>query len=112
MTLKTTKWKSGLGPSPRLEPFLRWERGYGLLKDNINIVSLTSRDCLGLSFQRMYIYLVICLHFSSNLVSPETHKGLKRGTLICLPCPMLVIIRFGKYHIWNEKKKQLTNQTS
>ena len=36
---------------------------------------------------------------------PETHKGLKRVTLICLLCPMLVIIHFRKYHIWNEKKR-------
>ena len=27
----------------------------------MNIVSLTLRDCLGLSFQGMYIYLFICL---------------------------------------------------
>ena len=37
-------------------------------------------------------------------IKPETHKGLKRVTLICLFCPMLVIIHFEKYHIWNEKK--------
>ena len=30
-------------------------------KDEMNIVSLTLRDCLGLSFQGMYIYLFICL---------------------------------------------------
>ena len=36
---------------------------------------------------------------------PETHKGLKRVTLICLLCPMLVIIHFEKYHIWNENKR-------
>ena len=40
-----------------------------------------------------------------NLMKPETHKGLKRVTLICLLCPMLVIIHFRKYHIWNEKKR-------
>ena len=39
-----------------------------------------------------------------HLVDTETHKGLKRVTLICLLCPMLVIIHFRKYHIWNEKK--------
>ena len=38
-------------------------------------------------------------------VLPETHKGLKRVTLICLPCLMLVNIHFRKYHIWNEKKR-------
>ena len=38
-------------------------------------------------------------------VISETHKGLKRATLICLLCPMLVIIHFRKYHIWNEKKR-------
>ena len=38
-------------------------------------------------------------------VQAETHKGLKRVTLICLLCPMLVIIHFRKYHIWNEKKR-------
>ena len=38
-------------------------------------------------------------------VIPETHKGLKRVTLICLLCPMLVKIHFRKYHIWNEKKR-------
>ena len=41
----------------------------------------------------------------SHYVSTETHKGLKRVTLICLPCPMLVNIHFRKYHIWNEKKR-------
>ena len=30
-------------------------------KDEMNIASLTLRDCLGLSFQGMYIYLFICL---------------------------------------------------
>ena len=44
--------------------------------------------------------------------TPETHKELKRVTLICLLCPMLVIIHFRKWHIWNEKKRWLTNQTS
>ena len=39
------------------------------------------------------------------LVKSETHKGLKRVTLICLLCPMLVIIHFRKYHIWNKKKR-------
>ena len=39
------------------------------------------------------------------LCKPETHKELKRVTLICLLCPMLVIIHFQKYRIWNEKKK-------
>ena len=37
--------------------------------------------------------------------APETHKGLKRVTLICLLCPMLVIIHFRKNHVWNEKKR-------
>ena len=45
-------------------------------------------------------------------VLPETHKGLKRVTLICLLCLMLVIIHFRKYHVWNEKKRKLTNQIS
>ena len=39
------------------------------------------------------------------VLSAVTHKGLKRVTLICLLCPMLVIIHFRKYHIWNEKKR-------
>ena len=44
--------------------------------------------------------------FSSKLLfGINTHKGLKRVTLICLLCPMLVIIHFRKYHIWNEKKR-------
>ena len=38
-------------------------------------------------------------------LASETHKGLKRVTLICLLCPMLVIIHFRKYYIWNEKKR-------
>ena len=38
-------------------------------------------------------------------IYPETHEGLKRVTLICLLCPMLVIVHFWKYHIWNEKKR-------
>ena len=41
----------------------------------------------------------------TNGLKPETHKGLKRVTLICLLYPMLVIIHFRKYHIWNEKKR-------
>ena len=46
----------------------------------------------------------------SHRHTPETHKGLKRVTLICLLCPMLVIIHFPKYHIWNEKQK-ITDQS-
>ena len=48
-----------------------------------------------------------CVHFWTYLiyVNAETHKGLKRVTLICLLCLMLVIIHFRKYHIWNEKKR-------
>ena len=46
---------------------------------------------------------IFCLNFHGIL--SETHKGLKRVTLICLLCPMLVIIHFTKYHIWNEKKR-------
>ena len=54
--------------------------------------------------------LFLCIMFLLNIrtmfyMPPETHKGLKRVTLICLLCPMLVIIHFEKYHIWNEKKK-------
>ena len=41
----------------------------------------------------------------ARLAVSETHKGLKRVTLMCLLCPMLVIIHFQKYHIWNEKKR-------
>ena len=40
-----------------------------------------------------------------DFVISETRKGLKRVTLICLLCPMLVNIHFRKYHIWNEKKR-------
>ena len=42
---------------------------------------------------------------ADHCVISETHKELKRVTLICLLCPMLVIIQFRKYHIWNEKKR-------
>ena len=47
------------------------------------------------------------LYLTNSVVLPvpETHKGLKHVTLICLLCPMLVIIQFRKYHIWNEKKR-------
>ena len=41
----------------------------------------------------------------SHGVLTETQKGLKRVTLICLLCPVLVIIHFRKYPIWNEKKR-------
>ena len=51
------------------------------------------------------IYLHRCWPVSENTLRPETHKGLKRVTLICLLCPMLVIIHFEKYHIWKEKKR-------
>ena len=58
-----------------------------------------------------FLIIRILLLQKKCLVLSETHKGLKRVTLICLLCPMLVIIHFRKYHIWNEKKRQLTNQT-
>ena len=37
---------------------------------------------------------------------PETHKGLKRVTLICLLCPMLVIIHFM------EREEEITDQSN
>ena len=54
------------------------------------------------------LLVFIIIYIADSAIS-ETHKGLKRVTLICLLCPMLVIIHFRKYHIWNEKKlrKQL-----
>ena len=52
----------------------------------------------GNSLNNKNLPVILCL-------KPETHKGLKRVTLICLLCPMLVIIHFQKYHIWNEKKR-------
>ena len=48
---------------------------------------------------------IILIEILFNELSPETHKGLKRVTLICFLCPVLVIIRFRKYHIWKEKKR-------
>ena len=59
------RWKSGLGLSPRFKPFWRRVRGESLKKDEINMVSLTLRDCLGLSFQGIYIYLFIYLFIYS-----------------------------------------------
>ena len=67
--------------SPALPKELRWR----------NLVPRASR--FSCPFWRCYYIL------------PETHKGLKRVTLVCLLCPMLVIIHFQKYHIWNEKKR-------
>ena len=64
-----------------------------------------------LSFVFFFSYNFINSLSTDNIFA-ETHKGLKRVTLICLLCPMLVIIHFRKYHIWKEKKRQLTNQTS
>ena len=54
------------------------------------------------------LLVFIIIYIADSAIS-ETRKGLKRVTLICLLCPMLVIIHFRKYHIWNEKKlrKQL-----
>ena len=46
------------------------------------------------------VRFIFCYYMKS-----ETHKGWKCVTLICLLCPMLVIIHFWKYHIWKEKKK-------
>ena len=62
------------------------------------------------SIRAIYNRLTFGLHENKVLrrrdrVIPETHKGLKRVTLICLPCSMLVNIHFRKYHIWNEKKR-------
>ena len=57
------RWKSGLGLSPRLTPFWRGVRGKSLKKDQMNIVSLTLRDCLGLCFQGIYIYLFIQYYY-------------------------------------------------
>ena len=40
---------------------------------------------------------------------PETHKGLKRVTLICLLCPMLVIISKVPYL---EREEEITDQSN
>ena len=53
------RWKSGLGLSPRFKPFWKGVRGESLKKNEMSIVSLTLRECLGLSFQGIYIYLFI-----------------------------------------------------
>ena len=43
----------------------------------MNIVSLTLRDCLGLSFQGIYIYLFIQYYFYYYLIAGvEIQKGL------------------------------------
>ena len=66
------RWKSGFSLSPRSKPFWRGvRRGEFEQKDEMDIVSL--RDCLGLSFQGIYIYLFsyhhFYFHFPFNLVS-------------------------------------------
>ena len=93
------------------------------------IKSYLGNQCLtSIYYSLVYPYLIYgCLLWGNNYDNSlsqlirlqnkavritETHKGLKRVTLICLLCPMLVIIHFRKYHIWKEKKRQLTNQTS
>ena len=43
------------------------------------------------------------LRITLSLV-PETHKGLKRVTLISLLCPMLVIVHFRNCHIGTRRK--------
>ena len=45
-------------------------------------------------------------------IKPETHKGLKRVTLICLLCPMLVIIHFEKYIPYLERQEEITDQSN
>ena len=59
------------------------------------------------SNQILFLYFspILFSTFTIYTLISETHKGLKRVTLICLLCPMLVIIHFRKYHIWNEKKR-------
>ena len=72
---------------------------YLLLKQN------ALRDLLLIG---VFLILFSCLYLILNRLHchvSETHKGLKHVTLICLLCPMLVIIHFRKYHIWNEKKR-------
>ena len=48
-----------------------------------------------------------CLYW----VITETHKGLKRVTLIGLLSPMLVVIHFQKYHIL-EREEEMTDQSN
>ena len=60
-------------PLAWIEVFLkRGERREFEQKDEINIVSLTLRECLGLSFQGIYIYLFIIIIF--HLISSHCNS--------------------------------------
>ena len=49
---------------------------------------------------------VIFRFYFPLFIKPETHKGLKRVTLRCLLCPMLVIIHFL------EREEEITEQSN
>ena len=48
---------------------------------------------------------------TSYQLTSVTFKGLKCVTLICLLCPMLVIIHFQKYH-YLEREEEMTDQSN
>ena len=58
-----------------------------------------------------FLIIRILLLQKECLVLSETHKGLKRVTLICLLCPMLVIIHFWKLP-YLEQEEETTDQSN
>ena len=53
---------------------------------------------------------LLCENDKGEYVVSETHKGLKRVTLICLLCPMLVIIHLKVPYL--EREEEITDQSN
>ena len=91
--------RTKLNSKKSLESFLSLSSIFGYLgKETKN----TSEHVI---MNKILIYARPCVNKEFVHSCQITHKGLKRVTLICLLCPMLVIVHFRKYHIWNEKKR-------
>ena len=87
------------------EPEIKFNPGLVLIglwtTGSRSVISIFLSCCFKSPFYNLYTVMMQSVHCVCLLVKAETHKGLKRVTLICLLCPMLVIIHFRKYHIWN-----------
>ena len=75
-----------------------------------------TRDTAGTKLMRKYDALSVVRtvrNYTSFIIYYQKPIRDWNVLLICLLCPMLANgIHFQKYHIWNKKKRELTNQTS
>ena len=87
--------------------FTQWRTLAGTLLTGIYNISCLKKMC----HIKVALFLTDGGEAGCKEMKSETHKGLKCVTLICLLCPMLVIIHFRKCHIRKEKKRWQTYQT-